>query len=77
MSGFPYPDSESYPFDEAHLNYLREYNTRTIPAVSEQWILGNISLFIMLSGLIIAGLISALILMKARVARQNGQFAPK
>jgi len=30
MSGFPYPDSESYPFDEAHLRYLREYNTRVV-----------------------------------------------
>jgi hypothetical protein len=30
MTGFPYPDTESYPFDEAHLQYLREYNTRVI-----------------------------------------------
>ncbi|MBK5133225.1 hypothetical protein JJE00_02200, partial [Candidatus Bathyarchaeota archaeon] len=31
MSGFPYPlTSESYPFDEDHLQYLNEYNTRDI-----------------------------------------------
>jgi hypothetical protein len=30
MSGFPYPSSESYPYDQAHLTYLQEYNTRTI-----------------------------------------------
>ena len=34
MSGFPYPDTESYPYDEAHLQYLREYNTRVIEASS-------------------------------------------
>jgi hypothetical protein len=28
MSGFPYLSSESYPDDEAHLQYLRDYNTR-------------------------------------------------
>jgi len=30
MSGFPYPANESYPYDAAHLAYLREYNTRVI-----------------------------------------------
>jgi hypothetical protein len=32
MSGYPYPASESYPYDVAHLAYLNEYNTRVIPA---------------------------------------------
>jgi hypothetical protein len=32
MSGFPYPADESYPYDAAHLAYLKEYNTRVIPA---------------------------------------------
>jgi hypothetical protein len=32
MSGFPYPDTESYPFDDAHLKYLQEYNTRVVKA---------------------------------------------
>jgi hypothetical protein len=30
MSGFPYPDAESYPNDDVHLQYLKEYNTRTV-----------------------------------------------
>ena len=30
MSGFPYPLTESYPYDAEHLSYLSEYNTRTI-----------------------------------------------
>jgi len=30
MSGFPYPSTESYPYDAAHLAYLQQYNTRVI-----------------------------------------------
>ena len=30
MSAFPYPPTESYPYDEDHLKYLGEYNTREI-----------------------------------------------
>jgi hypothetical protein len=30
MSGFPYPQKESYPYDQEHLQYLQEYNTRVI-----------------------------------------------
>ena len=30
MSGYPYPNTESYPYDEAHLAYLEVYNTRVI-----------------------------------------------
>ena len=30
MTCFPYPETESYPYDAAHLNYLEEYNTRVI-----------------------------------------------
>jgi hypothetical protein len=32
MSAYPYPPTESYPYDEAHLSYLLEYNTRTVPS---------------------------------------------
>ena len=28
MSGFPYPSTESYPYDASHLLYLQEYNKR-------------------------------------------------
>jgi hypothetical protein len=30
MSGFPYPSTESYPYDAAHLAYIQQYNTRVI-----------------------------------------------
>jgi hypothetical protein len=30
MSGFPYPETESYPYDSEHLSYLLEYNTRVV-----------------------------------------------
>ena len=32
MSGFPYPPTESYPYDADHLAYLSNYNWRTITA---------------------------------------------
>jgi hypothetical protein len=31
MTGFPYTNNESYPYDEEHIAYLNEYNTRIIP----------------------------------------------
>ena len=30
MTGFPYTDAESYPYDATHLAYIKEYNTRII-----------------------------------------------
>jgi hypothetical protein len=30
MSGFPYSETESYPYDSEHLSYLLEYNTRVL-----------------------------------------------
>ena len=30
MSGFPYPPTETYPYNSEHLAYLSEYNTRVI-----------------------------------------------
>jgi hypothetical protein len=71
MSGFPYPDTESYPSDEAHLNYLREYNTRTLPVVDAQWATGDMLLIIMGTGLVMAGLLSTIIWVKARTARKS------
>jgi len=41
MTGFPYPPTESYPYDEAHLQYLREYNTRVVKAPTESLTLGS------------------------------------
>jgi hypothetical protein len=34
MSGYPYTTAESYPYDAAHLAYLKDYNTRVIPPPS-------------------------------------------
>jgi hypothetical protein len=31
MTGFPYTTAEKYPYDAAHLAYIRQYNTRIIP----------------------------------------------
>ncbi len=31
MPGFPYTATQTYPYDPAHLAYLKAYNTRTIP----------------------------------------------
>jgi len=28
MGAYPYPQGKSFPLDDAHLNYLLEYNTR-------------------------------------------------
>ncbi len=33
MSSYPYPNTESYPSDEMHKNYLAEYNTREYDSV--------------------------------------------
>jgi hypothetical protein len=30
MSGYPYPVTESYPYDQKHLTYIQQYNTRVI-----------------------------------------------
>ena len=30
MSCYPYGKNEAYPSDEAHKNYLKEYNTREV-----------------------------------------------
>jgi hypothetical protein len=35
MTGFPYTDAESYPYDDEHTAYLQEYNTRTIIGTSQ------------------------------------------
>jgi hypothetical protein len=77
MSGFPYPDTESYPSDEAHSNYLREYNTRTWPVAHAQLMIDNVLLLIMTTGLVIAGILSTLIWTKTRAAKHVPQFAPK
>jgi hypothetical protein len=77
MSGFPYPDTENYPSDESHSNYLREYNTRTWPVAYAQLTIDNLLLLIMVVGIVIAGILSTLIWTKTRAAKHVIQFAPK
>jgi hypothetical protein len=31
MTGFPYTNAENYPYDETHITYIKEYNTRILP----------------------------------------------
>jgi hypothetical protein len=50
MSGFPYPPSESYPYDAEHLRYILEYNTRVInPSSTQQQTVSNQNGFATLS----------------------------
>jgi len=35
MSGYPYPDAESYPIDPEHIEYILEYNTRPVLAIGD------------------------------------------
>jgi hypothetical protein len=69
MSGFPYPSTESYPSDEDHLSYLREYNTRTLPILRAQWIVGDILRGTIATGLVLAGILVILIWIKERARR--------
>jgi hypothetical protein len=71
MSGFPYPSTENYLSDEDHSNYLREYNTRTLPILRAQWIIDDVLLIIMGTGLVIAGILSTLIWEKTRAAKKG------
>jgi len=76
MSGFPYPDTENYPSDQAHTGYLQEYNIRILPILTTQWIVGDLLVVIISLGLVIAGTISTLIWIKPRVRRFT-KFSPK
>ena len=71
MSGFPYPSTESYPYDEDHSSYLREYNTRTLPILREQWVVGDILRGIIATGLGLAGIMVILIWIKERARRSR------
>jgi len=35
MSGYPYPNTESYPSDSEHIEYILEYNTRPVLAIGD------------------------------------------
>jgi len=69
MSSFPYPSTESYPYDEDHLSYLREYDTRTIPIPRIQGIVGDILRGTMVTGIGLAGILAILIWRKERARK--------
>ncbi|MCX8152868.1 MAG: hypothetical protein N3E52_00350 [Candidatus Bathyarchaeota archaeon] len=54
MTGFPYPATESYPYDEAHLKYLREYNTRVVKAPAESLTVGAFDIWAISVAILIA-----------------------
>ena len=55
MSGFPYPDTESYPYDDEHLQFLQEYNTRVITVPSQSLsIESSLSIWAMVVMMIVA-----------------------
>jgi hypothetical protein len=66
MSAFPYPPTESYPHDAAHLSYLREYNTRTVPVPHTQLTVGDMLRGTIVTGLELAGILATLIWIKER-----------
>jgi hypothetical protein len=68
MSGFPYPDTESYPTSEEYIQYLKEWNTRAVN-VSEKITVGGfvaeLLKLTMITGLAIAGILVMLIWKKS------------
>jgi hypothetical protein len=69
MNGFPYPPTDSYPYDEDHLSYLREYNTRTVPVLSTQLIVGDMLGGTIITGLELAGILATLVWTEERAWR--------
>jgi plasmid maintenance system killer protein len=69
MSGFPYPSTENYPSDEDHSSYLLEYNTRVLPVLRSQWIVGDILKGTIVTGIGIAGMLIILTAIKERARR--------
>jgi len=70
MSGFPYPDTESYPTSEEYVQYLEEWNTRAVNVPEETMVTEKNSVMelvaeslklTMLAGLAIAGILVTLI----------------
>jgi hypothetical protein len=71
MSSYPYPDTESYPYDEDHLSYLREYNTRTTPVPRTQLTVDDMIGRTIGTELALAGILVTLIWIKERAWRSR------
>jgi hypothetical protein len=73
MSGFPYPDTESYPTTEEYVNYLKEWNTRAINVPESTVVAANTTMELvvellkltMVAAVVIAGIVGTLIAEKA------------
>ena len=74
MSGFPYPDTESYPTTEEYTKYLEEWNTRAInvperstvvEANSFMELVVELLKLTMIAAVVIAGIVGTLIVGKA------------
>jgi hypothetical protein len=73
MSGFPYPDTESYPTTEEYVNYLKEWNTRAINVPESTVVTANTTMELvvellkltMITAVVIAGIVGTLIAEKA------------
>jgi len=70
MSGFPYPDTESYPTSEEYIQYLEEWNTRAVNGPEKNMVIekntvmklvAELLKLTMLAGLAIAGILVTLI----------------
>jgi hypothetical protein len=73
MTGFPYPDTESYPTTKEYVDYLKEWNTRAInvpeePAVQAanfMELTARILRLTMITALAIAGIVGTIMVEKA------------
>jgi len=68
MSGFPYPDTESYPTTEEYTQYLKEWNTRTFNANERDMgagLVAEMMKYTALAGVAIAAILVALIWKKS------------
>jgi len=74
MSGFPYPDTESYPTSEEYIQYLEEWNTRAInvperntvaEANTVMGLVVELLKLTMIAAVVIAGIVGTLIVGKS------------
>ncbi|MCZ2807957.1 MAG: hypothetical protein O2V44_01225 [Candidatus Bathyarchaeota archaeon] len=68
MSGFPYPDTESYPTSEEYIQYLEEWNTRAVNVPEKNTgmeLVAELMKFTVLAGVAIAGILVTLIWKKS------------
>jgi hypothetical protein len=68
MSGFPYPDTESYPTSEEYVQYIKEWNTRAVnmPEIfTSTELIANIMKYMAFAGAAIAAVLVTLIWKKS------------